>query len=237
MGEERAKRPPRVAHVDGLEAVPGPATLTWRPVRATLGIHAFGTNAYTADEPGVDVVEPHTENPTLAHEELYFVHRGRATFTIDGDEIDAPAGTYVFVPDPASHRHAVAAEAGTTVLTFGGPATFEPSPWEWTFRAAAARKAGEVDRAREILDDALRSFPDGAAVRYELACYEATEGDRAVALERLREAIERDPDVAEYARDDEDFASLADDPEFRALVRSESQRGGRNPTIDGLYPP
>jgi tetratricopeptide (TPR) repeat protein len=205
--------------LDDLERIPGPGSLTWLPVRATLDLRAFGTNAYTADEPGADVVEPHTENPVLAHQELYFVHAGRATFTIDGEEIDAPAGTYVFVPDPASHRHAVAAEAGTTVLSFGGPPTFEPSAWEWTFRAAALRKRGEVEAARRLLDEALEIRPESAGVRYELACFEATEGDREAAIARLREAIERDAGVAEYAAKDEDFASLADDPEFRALLK------------------
>jgi tetratricopeptide (TPR) repeat protein len=209
----------QVVHIDDIEAIAGPATLTWHPVRATLGLRAFGTNAYTADEPGVDVVEPHTEDPTQAHEELYFVHRGRATFTIDGEEIDAPAGTYVFVPEPASHRHAVAAEAGTTVLSFGGPATFEPSAWEWTFRAADARKAGDRDRARDVLEEGLGTFPDSAAIHYEFACLEATGGGRAAALERLREAIARDPEIAAHAREDEDLASLRDDPQFAALVR------------------
>src|SRR4051812_46594988 len=107
-----------VAHLDEIEALPGPGTLTWRPVRATLGIRAFGTNAYTAAQTGEDVVEPHTESAELAHEELYFVARGRATFRLDDEEIDAPTGTYVFVRDPAVHRHAVAAEPGTTVLSF-----------------------------------------------------------------------------------------------------------------------
>jgi len=218
VDEGGTTRPPKVIHVDEVEALPGPDTLTWRPVRATLGIRAFGTNAYTADEPGVDVVEPHTENPVLAHEELYFVHRGRAKFTIDGEEIDAPAGTYVFVPDPASHRHAIAVEPATTVLSFGGPATFQPSAWEWTFRAAAARKAGDREGARQILDDALEAFPDSAGARYELACFEATAGNRDAALARLREAIDRDAGVASYARDDEDFASLRSDAEFQALT-------------------
>jgi mannose-6-phosphate isomerase-like protein (cupin superfamily) len=218
MAKEGAKRPPRVAHIDDIEALPGPATLTWHPVRATLGINAFGTNAYTSEKVGDDVVEPHTENAELAHEELYFVHRGRATFTIDGEEIDAPAGTYVFIPDPGSHRHAVAAEAGTTVLSFGGPPTFTPSAWEWTFRAAAARKADDPARGRRILEEALETYPESAAVRYELACLAAVEGDRAAALTRLREALDRDPGVAEYARDDEDFASLQDEPDFQSLV-------------------
>ena len=76
------------------------------------------------------MVEPHTESLELGHEELYFVARGRARVTIDGEQFDAPAGTYVFIPDPASHRHAVAEEEGTTVLSFGGPPTFKPSEWE-----------------------------------------------------------------------------------------------------------
>lgn len=211
------RRPARAVHIDDIEGMPGPDTLTWHPVRMTLGIRAFGTNAYTAKEPGLDVVEPHTENPVLAHEELYFVARGRATFTVDGEEIDAPAGTYVFVPDPASHRHAVAAEGDTTVLSFGGPPTFVPSAWEWAFRAAAIR-GDDPAGARAILDEGLGEHPESAGVRYELACWEATQGDRAAALEHLRKAIELDSSVRNYAAVDEDFASLRDDAEFRELL-------------------
>ena len=119
----------RVVHLDDIERVQGPDTLTWLPVRATLDIRAFGCNAYVAGAEGEDVVEPHTEEGA-DHQELYFVARGRAEFTVDGDRFEAPAGTYIFIPDPQSHRHAVAAEAGTTVLSFGGPPTFEPSEWE-----------------------------------------------------------------------------------------------------------
>jgi hypothetical protein len=211
------RRPARAVHIDDIEGMPGPNTLTWHPVRMTLGIRAFGTNAYTAKEPGLDVVEPHTENPVLAHEELYFVARGRATFTVDGEEIDAPAGTYVFVPDPASHRHAVAAEADTTVLSFGGPPTFVPSAWEWAFRAAATR-GDDPAGARAILDEGLAEHPESAGVRYELACWEATQGDRAAALGHLAKAIELDSSVRDYAAGDEDFASLRDDAEFRELL-------------------
>src|SRR5436853_6838546 len=91
----------RVIALDDVESIPGPGTLTWRPVRATLGLRAFGTNAYTAEQAGEDVVEPHTEKPDEQQEELYFVARGRATFKLDGAEHDAPARTYVFVPAPA----------------------------------------------------------------------------------------------------------------------------------------
>jgi hypothetical protein len=211
MGSVR--RPHAVAHLDDLEAVPGPDTLTWRPVRAHFGIRAFGTNAYTADEPGRDVVEPHDENPDLAHEELYFVARGRATFTVDGDTFDAPAGTYVFVPDPASHRHAVAAEAGTTVLSFGGPAVFEPSAWEWKFRAEALLDS-DPTRARQILEEGFRAHPESPGLHYALARLLARDGDRAGALAALTRAAEREPGVGPEALAEADFAELRTDPAF-----------------------
>ncbi len=209
--------PPKIIQLDQIEPVAGPGTLTWRPVRWTLGVRAFGCNAYTANAAGEDVVEPHTEDPKLAHQELYFVARGRATFTIDGASYDAPAGTYVFVPDPASHRQAVAAEAGTTVLTFGGPPTFKPSPWEWSFRASAVIRT-DPERARAILAEGLERYPDHGSLHYNLACLEAVHGRREQVLEALRLAFELRPDLVEVAPGDEDFASLQDDPEFRELV-------------------
>jgi quercetin dioxygenase-like cupin family protein len=210
---------PRTIHLDELESIPGPGSLIWHPVRLTLGVRAFGCNAYTAGEAGQDVVEPHTEDPKLAHQELYFVARGRARFTIDGTTHDAPAGTYVFVPDPASHRHAVADEPGTTVLSFGGPPTFEPSAWEWVFRASPLIRSDPA-RAREIFIDGLKVHPEARALHYNLACLEAVQGNRADALAALRQAVALSPDVVEWARDDEDFESLRDDPEFQALVKS-----------------
>jgi len=208
---------PRIVHLDELEAVAGPGSLTWRPVRLALGIRAFGCNAYTAAEEGQDVVEPHSEDPKLAHEELYFVVAGRASFAIDGETHDAPAGTYVFVPDPASHRHAVATEANTTVLSFGGPPTFEPSAWEWAFRATPLIRT-DPERAREILEDGLRVHPEAGGLYYNLACVEAVDGSRDRALAALRAAIERRPQAVEWAREDEDFESLREDPAFRVLA-------------------
>jgi mannose-6-phosphate isomerase-like protein (cupin superfamily) len=209
--------PPRIAHLNELESVPGPGSLTWHPVRMTLGIRAFGCNAYTAAQTGQDVVEPHSEDPKLAHEELYFVAAGRASFTIDGESHEAPAGTYVFIPDPTSHRHAVAAEANTTVLSFGGPPTFEPSAWEWAFLATPLIRS-DPERARGILEEGLRVHPEAGGLYYNLACLEAVAGNRDEALSALRSAIERRPQAAEWARDDEDFESLGQDDEFRALA-------------------
>jgi hypothetical protein len=212
-----APEPPKVVRLDELPAIPGPGSLTWRPVRLTLGIKAFGTNAYTAAEPGEDVVEAHTEDPKLAHQELYFVAAGRARFTIDGHEYDAPAGTYVFVPDPASYRHAVAVEPDTTVLSFGGPPSFQPSAWEWAFQAGPLMRS-DPEGARRLLTGGLEAHPDGASLHYNLACLEAIQGRSDAALASLRRAVELRPEVAQWARDDEDLESLRDDPGFRSLV-------------------
>lgn len=107
--------------------------LEWRPVRHHLGIEAFGAGAWLGDR-GVELIEEHTEQVEGAddHEELYLVIRGRATFTVAGEEIDAPAGTFVAVPDPAVSRKAVAEEDGTAILAVGAPRgrAYEVSPWE-----------------------------------------------------------------------------------------------------------
>lgn len=203
-------------HLDDFDRHALPNGLTWIPVRHTLDLRAFGTNAYEAGAEGQVVVEPHVESAELGHQELYFVARGRARFVLDGHEHDAPAGTYVFVPDTHTRREAIAEEAGTVVLSFGGPATFQPSLWESSFRALAHE--GDPDQARAIITDALRTHGDDPKLRYDAACVEARLGDAHAALEHLRRAIEGEPQAATWARDDEDFELVADDPRFRELV-------------------
>jgi hypothetical protein len=102
----------------------------WRAVRHELGLTAHGINAYTGREPGDQILDDHDE-ADVGHEELYVVLSGRATFQLGDDELDAPAGTLVFVRDPALRRVAHAAAPRTTILCTGGPpGAFEPSEWE-----------------------------------------------------------------------------------------------------------
>ena len=203
----------RTLRLDDVEGLPVLGTLVWKPVRSTLGITAFGMNAYTAAAVGDDVVEDHTE-PT--HEEAYVVIRGHATFTVDGEEVDAPWGTVVFLEDPKQRRHAVAKEPGTTVLAIGGkPGVHDISSWEYIFPSLPARNAGDWDAARRILADALAAH-DIPAIRYHLACVEARAGNRDRALDELHVAVSARPDYAESAAAEEDFASIRDDPRFPA---------------------
>src|SRR5919206_4582634 len=109
-----AAEPFVTVHLDAVPAGPdrGAGVGELKPVRRHLGIEAFGANARVAREPGEVLVMPHDERAggpygTEGHEELYVVLRGHATFTVDDREIDAPAGTLVFVADPRAMRHAV----------------------------------------------------------------------------------------------------------------------------------
>jgi hypothetical protein len=203
----------KILRVDEIEGIPVLGTLVWKPVRRSLGITAFGINAYTAAHAGDEVVEDHTEEQ-LGHEEIYFVHTGQAVFTVDGEEIDAPAGTMVYLDDPLRRRHAVAKEAGTTVIAIGGvPGKHEPSPWEFFFPALPAMREGDYDSARRILEDALKET-DAPVVHYQLACVEALDGNRERALDELATAVEGAERFREYARTDEDLDSIRDDPRF-----------------------
>ena len=199
----------RVTSLDDVEPLPGPGTLRWMPVRHELGIGAFGTNAYVAREAGDDVVEPHTEQGT-GHEELYFVARGSATFTLDGETVGAPAGTYVFLPDPSVRRHAVADEPGTTVLSFGGwrDRAFAVSGWEARFRATAIRER-DPEAARALYEEGLASDQDGQWAHYDLACWHALYGDQVEARRLLDRAIELGGEaVRAQAAEDPDLAGL-----------------------------
>ena len=204
---------PKVIHLDDFERIPGPDTLTWLPVRATLGVGAFGCNAYVAGAAGEDVVEPHTEDDEFGgQQELYFVARGTARFKLDDEEFEARDGTYVFIPDPKTHRHAVALEDGTTVLSFGGPASFKPSAWEWHFRAEPLFDS-DPDRAREILDDGLREHPRSAGLLYNRARFEARQGNAEAARAELAKALEARPD-----REDELRRAAAKDQDLKDLL-------------------
>jgi mannose-6-phosphate isomerase-like protein (cupin superfamily) len=132
----------QVTHIDQVPEPAGekaPGERHWHTVRIHFGIHSFGINAYVATQPG-EIVGEHAEVDTQ-HEELFFVSKGFATFTIDGESVDAPEGTFVFVPDPASVRSAVARELGTTVICLGGTPgePFSVSPWEQKYDPASAR--------------------------------------------------------------------------------------------------
>ena len=218
----------QVAHLDELEAFPvDEEGLTWRPIRRRFGISSFGVNAYTSERAGDRVVEEHSESRNR-HEEAYVVVRGRATFRVGEEEIDAPAGTVVYLPDPEVRRGARAAEAGTTVLALGARpgAVHEPSAWETFFAAYGYAKLGDTARGHQLLREAVQREPERAVFHYHLACFDILAGDRESALAGLRRAFELDHEVAEWAAKDPDFDAVRSDPRFPSPVSGKPGTGG-----------
>lgn len=211
-----------VAHVDDLEELPiNNDEFVMRPVRRRFGISAFGTNAYTA-RAGQRVIEEHHERD--GHEELYVVLRGRATFTLGDDELDAAAGTLVFVR-PGTKRGAIASEDGTAILAVGAKpgVVFEPSKWEDIFVANSYAETGNLDRARELMRQVVANNPGEWQGFYNAACFEARYGDREQAFDYLERSAELAPEeTANYAKEDTDFDSIRDDARFRSLVPGQS---------------
>ena len=194
-----------VARIDELDRIPVMEGLEWRPIRRRLGITAFGVNAYTSEKVGDWVVEEHTET-TNGHEELYVVVRGRAKFTLGGEEKDAPAGTLVFCSDPSVKRGAVAEEEGTVVLAVGAKPgeAFTPSGWEWSFAAAAQ----EPEEAVATMRHGIETLGESAPGLYHLARHELRAGRRDDARGHLARALELDPKLAEQAARDDDLEAV-----------------------------
>jgi quercetin dioxygenase-like cupin family protein len=103
----------------------------WITLRHQLGVQAFGVNAWRAPEAGLQVIVDHDEADSQ-HQEIYVVVSGEATFMIDGQTVDAPAGTVIFIEDPTLKRVGIAKQPGTTVLAVGAQPgrIFTPSSWE-----------------------------------------------------------------------------------------------------------
>ncbi|HET6656946.1 MAG TPA: tetratricopeptide repeat protein [Gaiellaceae bacterium] len=210
-------------HLEEIEEVTD-GRAPWRPVRHHLGIRSFGINAWTGREAGDRIINEHDEADVEAdaegqQEELYFVQEGRARFELDGESVDAPAGTFVHV-QPGVKRTAFAEEAGTTILAMGATLgkAYVPVGWEVWAQVNPLYEAGQyaeaADRARAIVDE----HPEYVAPLYNLACCESLAGRPDDAIEHLRRAIDAWPDFRELAAKDSDFDPIRDEPGFKELV-------------------
>ena len=132
MSDEARGATYAVAHIDDMPFEEGSSPGTeWKPVRRIFSIGSFGTALARATKAGDMLTHDHDEIEAR-HEELFLIVSGHATYRVDGEEIDAPAGTFLYVPDPGTVRGAVALEAGTVMFVVGGErgAAFTPSDWD-----------------------------------------------------------------------------------------------------------
>src|SRR5215471_5833595 len=136
-----------LAHLEEIDEI-SDGRCPFRPIRHHFGITSFGVNAWTGHAPGDRIINEHDE--AGEDEELYLVYRGRARFELDGEQVDAPAGTLVF-SRPGVTRTAFAEEAGTTIVALGGSPgrAYEPSNWELWAPLRPLYEAGEYAEASD----------------------------------------------------------------------------------------
>ena len=189
----------------------------WRPVRHHFDITSFGINAWTGRDAGDRIINEHDEEGE--DEEVYFVHSGRARFELDGERVDAPAGTFVFAR-PGVMRTAFAEEPGTTILVAGGTPgqVYTPTGWELWAPVGRLYQEGRYDEAADQARELVAAHPQYPELLYNLACCESLAGRKADAIEHLRLAVERSDRVRSYLAGDSDLDSLREEPEFRALL-------------------
>jgi tetratricopeptide (TPR) repeat protein len=205
-----------VAHIDEIDEI-NDGRIAFRPVRHHFGITGFGVTAWTGREAGDRIINEHDESDS--DEELYLVVKGRAVFELDGDRVDAPAGTFVFAR-PAVTRTAFAEEPGTTIVALGGTPgkAYEARGWELWSPLWPIYERGEyaevADRLREVVD----AHPQYALLFYNLACCESLLGRTTDAVDHLRRAIEMSEQFRTLAQDDSDFDPIRDEPAFKELI-------------------
>ena len=190
-------------------------------IRRDFDINSFGVNAFYQAQSGAVVVGEHEETGPGAsgHEELYVVVDGAATFTVDGEETEAPRGTAIFVR-PGTKRVARATEDGTIVLVVGGKPgeAFTLSPGESMSGFFGLYREKDYEGALAILRKALEAHPGNALILYNIACMESCLGHANAVWEPLTESLAAWPAYKELAVKDEDLEPLRNDPRFQELV-------------------
>jgi hypothetical protein len=207
-----------VAHLDEIDELADGRCL-YRPIRHHLGITAFGATAWRARAAGDMIIDEHEEGDPTSDEELFLVMRGHAVFKLDGDRVDAPAGTLLFAR-PGMTRSAFAHEAGTTIILLEGTPgkAYQPRGWELWAPLAPLYEAGEAAEVADRLRAVVEKHPQYPMLFYNLACCESLAGRTADAMDHLRRSIEMSDEFRANAKDDSDLDAIRDEPAFMRLV-------------------
>ncbi|HEV7769757.1 MAG TPA: cupin domain-containing protein [Solirubrobacterales bacterium] len=117
-----------IKHRDEFESMEGSGESTWRLARKALGTSAFGYNLVEVG-PGGQI--PEHDEAGSGQVELYVILEGEATLRIDGEEHQAPAGTFASIEPAVSRTVLNRSEAPILALLIGvDPAGgYEPMSW------------------------------------------------------------------------------------------------------------
>jgi uncharacterized cupin superfamily protein len=117
-----------IKRIDEFEEMEGSGAATWRLARKTLGAESFGFNVVDIEAGGQIPAHDHIEEN---QEEVFIILDGQATIVTDGDEHEAPSGTFCRLAPEVNRT--IRNESGGPVraLLIGVPVDsgYERMPW------------------------------------------------------------------------------------------------------------
>jgi uncharacterized cupin superfamily protein len=107
-----------IKSIDEFEEMEGSGGATWRLARKTLGAESFGFNVVDIAAGGQIPAHDHTGD---AQEEVFIILEGEGTIVTDGEEHDAPAGTFCRLAPEVNRTILNKSDATVRALLIGVP--------------------------------------------------------------------------------------------------------------------
>ena len=107
-----------IKSIDEFEEMEGSGGATWRLARKTLGAESFGFNVVDIEAGGEIPAHDHTGDN---QEEVFIILDGQGTIVTDGQEHEAPAGTFCRLAPEVNRTIRNESDANVRALLIGVP--------------------------------------------------------------------------------------------------------------------
>ena len=107
-----------IKSIDEFEEMEGSGGATWRLARKTLGAESFGFNIVDIEAGGEIPAHDHTGDN---QEEVFIILDGQGTIVTDGQEHEAPAGTFCRLAPEVNRTIRNESDANVRALLIGVP--------------------------------------------------------------------------------------------------------------------
>jgi uncharacterized cupin superfamily protein len=117
-----------IKHRDEFESMEGSGDSTWSLARKALGTSAFGFNLVEIG-PGGQI--PEHDEIESGQVELFVILEGDAVMRLDGEDHEAPAGTFASIDPPTTRTILNRSDAPVSALLIGAQPEggYEPMSW------------------------------------------------------------------------------------------------------------
>ncbi len=117
-----------IKSIDEFEEMEGSGGATWRLARKSLGAEAFGFNVVDIEAGGEIPAHDHTGDN---QEEVFIILEGQGKIVTDGEEHDAPAGTFCRFAPEVNRTIRNESDANVRALLIGVPVDsgYVQMPW------------------------------------------------------------------------------------------------------------